>query len=1136
MVNMNMIVNASDLVGYEAENKKSKESARKDVLAKLVAAWESKNSRSAKKFGTLGLLAVSLAACNSDDDDGASADLAAQLAAAQAAQAAAETAQAAAEAAQAAAEASSAEAAAPAVTALTTSIDTVAPAASGDSLVAGLAAGVQTWQALDTVDMGGGEDTLVAFINAGITPNISNVEHLNLSASTIATVDLSTTSGVTSVTNTGSSVVLTIAGMDAGTAMNVTNNTAGATFGYKAAEMLGTTDAVTMTVSNVTGANLNTQTIGAGVETVNLVSTGGVTNNFDPAFTGTTLNIFGGTALTLNGTVNTTLTTIDASAATATLTLTSNAATANAYTGSSGVDNITLTGGTANVVSTVSTGAGNDVITFTAELDGASLDTAAAGTNDIIDGGDGTDTLVGIIGDLSGLTNTATSTSVITNIETVRVSDAILANTLTVGSIQTSGITTVDLDLATGAGGATLNMGSGTKNVTIGVNLAAGLTVNDDAVATTNVTTDDVLNISSSSTLAQNLTDGDYMNAQALTVTGFETINFDTTVPGASGAVVATGGVDFGTVTMTPDTGGTRTVTFTGTGKADINGAITADTIDFSGLTARGTAAGDTVNMQAAAVAPGALTTNTLTLTGSPGSDILLGDANNPNVITTSGGTNTITGGSVADTINGGSGADTIDGADGNDTINGNDGADGLTGGSGNDTINGGAGNDTINSENGTDSVDGGAGDDTVTISADANLDNTDSYAGGDGTDTLVFTAAIADDAATFSKFSGFETFSFVGAAGNITDTFTMSNFTNNDFTTIHVGNSGTGTIIHNNAPASVTTLGIGATTGAATATAYTFDRLVDNTTGDTLTVAYDSTMGARTITTVTLADEENITVTTGGTDGADDLTATNLVITDATSLTVSGAGDFIVTNAIAATGLATVDASAATGAVTVLATASTTALTMTGGSAIDTFTGNVRGDTLNGNGGADVLTGGAGNDTINGGAGDDTTLAGGADDDVINGGTGADSINGGTGSDTMTGGDATSTDVFVFVDGDSGITVATADTITDFVTGVDDIDINGGVNSAGDATVLDGAAYANFTAIITDLNAGGGSATFTAGDGVDNTFVFTNAFGTGDGYAFHDWDNDGTYSAGDGLTILTGINLTTEILATDFI
>ena len=71
---MNMIVNTSDLVGYEAENKKSKENSRKEVLAKLVAAWESKNSRKAKKFSTLGLLAVSLAACNSDDDDGDSDD------------------------------------------------------------------------------------------------------------------------------------------------------------------------------------------------------------------------------------------------------------------------------------------------------------------------------------------------------------------------------------------------------------------------------------------------------------------------------------------------------------------------------------------------------------------------------------------------------------------------------------------------------------------------------------------------------------------------------------------------------------------------------------------------------------------------------------------------------------------------------------------------------------------------------------------------------------------------------------------------------------------------------------------------------------------------------------------------------
>jgi hypothetical protein len=62
MVNMNMIVNASDLVGYEAENKTSK-GTQKEMLAKLVAVWEKRNSKQAKKIGTFGLLAVSLAAC-----------------------------------------------------------------------------------------------------------------------------------------------------------------------------------------------------------------------------------------------------------------------------------------------------------------------------------------------------------------------------------------------------------------------------------------------------------------------------------------------------------------------------------------------------------------------------------------------------------------------------------------------------------------------------------------------------------------------------------------------------------------------------------------------------------------------------------------------------------------------------------------------------------------------------------------------------------------------------------------------------------------------------------------------------------------------------------------------------------------
>ncbi|MDG2354937.1 MAG: hypothetical protein P8L82_02845 [Paracoccaceae bacterium] len=63
---MNMIVNKSDLVGYEAVDRTE---AKKKALAKLVSAWESKQARNAKRFGGLGFLAVSLAACNSSSDD-----------------------------------------------------------------------------------------------------------------------------------------------------------------------------------------------------------------------------------------------------------------------------------------------------------------------------------------------------------------------------------------------------------------------------------------------------------------------------------------------------------------------------------------------------------------------------------------------------------------------------------------------------------------------------------------------------------------------------------------------------------------------------------------------------------------------------------------------------------------------------------------------------------------------------------------------------------------------------------------------------------------------------------------------------------------------------------------------------------
>ncbi len=108
--------------------------------------------------------------------------------------------------------------------------------------------------------------------------------------------------------------------------------------------------------------------------------------------------------------------------------------------------------------------------------------------------------------------------------------------------------------------------------------------------------------------------------------------------------------------------------------------------------------------------------------------------------------------------------------------------------------------------------------------------------------------------------------------------------------------------------------------------------------------------------------------------------------------------------------------------------------ITFNGGAGADTITASISADTLNGNGGADTLNGGAGADTINGGAGADT-LTGGAD-----------------------------ADTFVFGSGVQG----DGDTITDFVSGTDKIDLawaftwdtTGAADEAGEVFWADGFLY----------------------------------------------------------------------------
>ena len=93
-----------------------------------------------------------------------------------------------------------------------------------------------------------------------------------------------------------------------------------------------------------------------------------------------------------------------------------------------------------------------------------------------------------------------------------------------------------------------------------------------------------------------------------------------------------------------------------------------------------------------------------------------------------------------------------------------------------------------------------------------------------------------------------------------------------------------------------------------------------------------------------------------------------------------------------------------------------------------------------------DILAGDRRDNDIAGGAGDDTLYGGpGGGDDVMNGGTGNDRLYGGQGADTLTGGPGDDRlaggpgeDTFVFGPGDG------ADTVTDFTSGTDRIDLTG--------------------------------------------------------------------------------------------
>jgi len=189
---------------------------------------------------------------------------------------------------------------------------------------------------------------------------------------------------------------------------------------------------------------------------------------------------------------------------------------------------------------------------------------------------------------------------------------------------------------------------------------------------------------------------------------------------------------------------------------------------------------------------------------------------------------------------------------------------------------------------------------------------------------------------------------------------------------------------------------------------------------------------------------------------------------------------------------------------------------TLTGNAAANVLSGLDGDDFIIGNAGADVLLGGNGNDTINGGADNDTVsgeagtdaLLGGAGNDLIDGGAGTDTLSGQAGVDTLIGGLGKDTltggaegDTFRFNVGDTTILSTSYDTITDFATGVDKIDLDFLTAPLTPSAYAEGAIGTNvFADALTSARS-----MLTAG--TDVVFVA----GTTDGWLFWDSNHDAT-------------------------
>lgn len=432
-------------------------------------------------------------------------------------------------------------------------------------------------------------------------------------------------------------------------------------------------------------------------------------------------------------------------------------------------------------------------------------------------------------------------------------------------------------------------------------------------------------------------------------------------------------------------------------------------------------------------------------------------------------------------------------------TLTGNDLANTLTGNSGANTLDGGLGNDTLDGGTGADKLAGGAGDDVYYVD---NAGDAVTEALNAGTDKVITALTKYTLAANVEKLEYTGTAAFSGT-GNALDNI-IDGGNGND--TID-GGAGSDTYIVSGAFADYARTRPNATDLVLTKGMQKITlRNVEN-------VQFSD--GVKTLAelnfNITSLGNDNLTGTSGN-DAMNGLAGADTMSGGAgdDTYTVENTGDTVVENSSEGTDKVNVAYTGANQTFTLSAnvehaTVTGTVITHVVGNGLDNnLTGNAAANKLTGDAGNDTLDGGKGNDTLIGGTGDDlyyvdaatdvvteadgegsdTVLStsasytlsanvevlrytgtaaftgkGNASDNAITGGNGADKLFGEAGNDTLAGGAGNDTltggagaDVFVLSSG--------LDTISDFVTGTDRIQVQRTLVGNGDSVIDNALTY----------------------------------------------------------------------------